>query len=129
MGSTFRSKTVSKQRQKGTSFEVSLLPLLRQHYPDAERRPAQGTNDKGDFLLPGERRLALEAKAHARLNLPEWVAEAKVEAENFQPGSVGVVVHKRHGKTDPALQWVTLELGEFLRLVNELSEPSHRAFT
>jgi hypothetical protein len=106
---------VSKSKAKGTSFETSLLPLLRQYFPGAERRALSGNKDKGDFILPGAT-FALEAKNVQSMSLGVWVAEAEVEAENLGV-SYGVVVHKRRGKTDPGEQFVTMPLRTFLEFV------------
>lgn len=105
---------MSKSKQKGTAFESSLLPLLEEYYPGANRRPLSGNKDKGDFILPGAD-FALEAKNHKTMSLAEWVKEAEIEAQNL--GVLhGVVVHKRRGVTDPRKQYVTLTLGSFLDL-------------
>lgn len=116
---------MSKQRQKGTSFETSLLPLLKQYYPSASRAPLRGTKDEGDFILDGAP-FVLEAKNHKEMKLAEWLREAEAEALNAAvargsvPGEfpVGVVVAKRRGVTDPAEQYAVLTLGDFLHLVN-----------
>lgn len=116
---------MSKERQKGTSFETSLVPLLRRYYPDADRSPAKGSKDVGDFKLPGERRFILEAKNHASLRLAQWLKEAQEEAIHaaleWGDGSyvpVGLVVHKRRGTQRPEEQYVTLTLGDLLWLVH-----------
>ncbi len=120
---------MSKQRAIGTSYETSLLPALREYYPDASRAPLHGSKDTGDFILPGERRLIIEAKNHKQMKLSEWVKEAEEEAYNAweawakytgvrTPAPVGVVVHKRRGTTDPYEQYATLTLGGLLRLVH-----------
>lgn len=109
---------------KGTRFATSLLPLLREYYPDADRAPLHGAKDTGDFILPGERRFVLEAKNRRAMSLAEWTDEADTEAYNAwevwrcENPPVGVVVHKRKGTQDPSEQYVTLTLAGFLRLVN-----------
>ena len=107
---------MSKERQKGTAFESSLLPLLRSYYPDASRAPLRGTKDEGDFILPGAP-FIIEAKNHNRMDLSGWLGEAKREAENARKAA-GIVVHKRRGVAAPGEQYVTLTLGDFLWLVN-----------
>lgn len=114
---------------KGTRFATSLLPLLREYYPDADRASLHGAKDTGDFLLPGERRFILEAKNRRAMTLAEWVDEADAEAYNawevwykgklLKPSEppIGVVVHKRKGTQNPVEQYVTMTLGGFLRLV------------
>jgi hypothetical protein len=111
---------MSAARQKGTAFETSLLPLLREWYPEAERRPLQGEKDKGDYHLPGEARYALQAKNQKTMVLSSWVDDAAEQALNLDPSghAVGVVVHKRRGVTDPYEQYVTMKFGDFLWLVN-----------
>lgn len=108
---------MSAARQKGTAFESSLIPLLREFYPDAKRNPLAGTKDVGDFNLPGEQRYTLEAKNRAVTALPAWLAQARRSAHNLNPDAVGVVVWKRKGTTDPSLQYVAMELSDFLKLV------------
>lgn len=108
---------VNYSKAKGTTFESSLLPYIRNYYPDAERRILAGALDKGDFLLPGEKRFIIEAKNCKTMSLSEWMREAEREAKNADV-PYGIVVHKRKGKTDPAEQWVTMTLRTFLQLVN-----------
>ena len=107
---------MSKERQKGTSFETSLLPLLKEYYPEASRAPLRGTKDEGDFILPGAP-FIIEAKNHNRLDLAGWIGEAQREAVNAMKAA-GIVVHKRRGNAKPGEQYVTLLLGDFLWLVN-----------
>lgn len=104
-------------KQAGTKFETSLVPLLAAFYPGAERRARNGRLDRGDFNLPGENRFILEAKNVVRIALPQWLREARVEAANAGV-PFGAVVHKRHGQSSPSVQYVTMELFDFLRLVN-----------
>lgn len=109
--------TNSYDRQKGPEYERKNLPLFQVYYPGAYCPGKQGRYDKGDYVLPGETRFIVEAKWQTRVDLPGWMGEAEREARNAGV-PFGVVLHKRVGKTDPALQWVTLKLGDFLRLVN-----------
>lgn len=112
---------MSVQRQKGTSFESLLVPLLKEYYPDASRRPLQGVNDMGDLLLPGEHRFIISAKNHREMRLAEWVDEATDRlALNFEPSgnAVGVVVHKRRGAGLAYDQYATMRFGDFLWVVN-----------
>lgn len=103
-------------KAKGTDFEVSLLPRLQQVWPEAERRAQSGNNDKGDYHLPGEKRLIIEAKNRTQMSLSQWVREAEVEAKNAGV-PYGVVVHKRKGTRVPGEQYVTMTLDVFLGLV------------
>lgn len=111
---------MSRNKAKGTAFETLILEPAKAYYPDAERRTLAGANDKGDLLLPGERRFVVEAKHHAALNLAGWAAEAANEAGNAGV-PYWVIVHKRVGKGKGEDQWVTLTWGNFLALVNRPS--------
>jgi hypothetical protein len=114
---------VSKQRAKGTDGENLAVEAVRFFRKDAKRNPSAGTKDVGDVYIPNEHRFILEVKNWVTPKLPEWVREAQVEAANLNGYAVGVVVAKRKGTRDPNKQWVHMELGDFLRLVYELSEP------
>lgn len=110
---------MSASARKGAVFETQILHLLQQYYgPDTIRRGKQGIKDKGDFLLPGERRFVLEAKNESNYagKLSGWLHEANVEAANAGV-PFGAVVHKRRGRIAPELQYVTVELRTFLELV------------
>lgn len=108
---------MSKQRALGTSFETSLIPLLDQYYPGAERRALHGKLDRGDFVLPGESRFILEAKNVRKMDLAGWLKEAHDEA--FNAGvRAGVVVAKKRGTTNPLDQYAILDLGDLLWLAN-----------
>lgn len=111
-------------KQKGSAYETSLLPVLQSFYPGAKRNPLAGLHDVGDFYLPTEKRLVLEAKNRTVMALPAWVKQAQTSARNLNPQAVGVVIHKRKGCALPGRQWVTMELADFLYLINQLSEPA-----
>lgn len=107
---------MSRNKARGTAFERLVADYCALWYPDADRRALQGTADKGDILLPGERRFVIECKDVARLSLAEWHAEACAEAVNAG-AKHGVVVHKRKGKGQAADQWASMSLHTFLELV------------
>lgn len=114
---------MSKQRAKGTDGENLAVDAVRFFRKDAKRNPLAGTKDVGDVYIPRENRFILEVKNCVTQKLPEWIREAQAEAKNLNDFAVGVVVAKRKGTRDPMKQWVHMELGDFLRLVFELSEP------
>jgi hypothetical protein len=103
---------------KGTAFESSLLPLIREYHPYAERRALTGAKDKGDFFLPGAD-FILEAKCVRTMSLGSWLDEAVREAINAEVG-YGIVVHKRKGKTDPAEQFATMRFKSLLDILGYL---------
>jgi len=81
-------------------------------------RSKNGAKDRGDIhgVYLGDDRVVIEAKNTTALNLPQWVREAETERVNDH-ALVGVVLHKRKGVADPAQQWVSMTLGEFVSLL------------
>lgn len=119
---------MSAARQKGNGYENANLPLLKEHYPVVQRIGLPGTrtgnNGLGDYKLFPEERFVLEAKCHARLDLSSWHRQVMGDAQTAmrvwnRDRVAGVILHKRHGTTDPAEQWVTMSFGDFLWLVND----------
>ncbi|RZU35978.1 hypothetical protein EV284_3461 [Streptomyces sp. BK022] len=106
----------NRSKQKGTSFESSVLPAIKEKQPLAERRALEGKQDKGDFYIPGEDRFVIEAKNHKEMDLSGWLREATTEAANANVPH-GVVFHKKRGTTDPREQYATMKVGTFLDLV------------
>ena len=107
-------------KQAGATFERSIANYLAEILDDEriDRRVKRGANDRGDIAgvrVHGQR-VAIEAKNCSKLDLPGWVREAQAEAGN-DDALVGVVVHKRHGTTDPGSQWVSMELRDLVALL------------
>ena len=107
-------------KNAGTAFETAIARHLAQALDDdrIERRTRNGTKDRGDItgLRIHGQRLVAECKNCARQDLPGWTAEAHLEAGN-DDALAGVVIHKRHGTTDPARQWVSMTLADFVALL------------
>lgn len=98
---------------KGTAFETLMVEYLKQFWPEAERRARNGAKDRGDISgLP----LPHELKNCKKLDLAGWQKEAEAEAENA--GAIGCpIIHKRKGKGDPALQWVTMPVWLYVEML------------
>ena len=107
-------------KNAGTAFETLIARHLAQALDDdrVERRTRNGTKDRGDIsgLRIHGQRLVAECKNCARQDLPGWTAEAHLEAGN-DDALAGVVIHKRHGTTDPARQWVSMTVADFVALL------------
>lgn len=104
-------------RKAGSAFESEVVAYLAAHVDDRiERRARNGSKDRGDVsgLRHMGERVVVECKNHARLDLAGWLAE--VERGN-DDAVAGLVVHKRHGKADPAEQLVTLRLVDLVALL------------
>lgn len=121
-------RTRASAKSAGRAFERIVAQYL-----GGERRRQAGAKDRGDVagVNVGQYPLVVECKNTTRIQLPEWWKEAvrECDAEVAYGDGCGfaytVVVHKRHGKSAPEDQWVTMDLAEFRSLlgyVNELYE-------
>lgn len=83
-----------------------------------DRRVKTGAKDRGDIagVRVHSQRVVLEVKDCARQSLPEWVAEAHLEA-GHDDALVGVVIAKRRGTTDPGRYWVHMTVDDLLALL------------
>lgn len=99
-------------KQKGARFERSLASLLRNYGYEA-RRTAQycgNTGDASDVVgLPG---IHIEAKHQERMNLYDWMAQAKRDAGDIK---LPAVFHKKNN----AEILVTMELDDWMNLYRE----------
>lgn len=103
-------------KQKGARFERMLALRLRDYgYKDA-RRTAQycgNTGDASDVIgLPG---LHIEAKHCERMQLYDWMAQAKRDARASKKDVLPAVFHKKNN----AEILVTMEIGDFMNLYRE----------
>lgn len=101
-------------KQKGARFERLLASKFREYgYQDA-RRTAQycgNTGDASDVVgLPG---LHIEAKHQERMQLYEWMSQAKRDSEGT--GRLPAVFHKKNN----AEILVTMTLDDFMNLYRE----------
>lgn len=113
----------SSARSAGTAFETLIVKGLAEALEDdrIERRARNGAKDRGDIAgvrFHGQR-LVLELKSPGRgqpLALPAWTREAATEAGN-DDALCGLVIHKRHGTTNPLDQWVTFTVRDLVALI------------
>ena len=115
-------------KQKGTAFEVSLLPALRKLDPRVERSALKGGKDTGDFSLlhvkargwngPGGvlNKLVVSAKNCKQISLSGWLSEAEGMRKNAS-ADAAIVVHKKRGTTNPEEAYCTMSLGTLIRLL------------
>jgi hypothetical protein len=107
-------------KQAGSRFETLVATYLAAALDDdrIERRARTGAKDRGD--IGGVRhmgaRIVVEAKDCARIQLSAWAAEAETERGN-DDAVAGLIVHKRHGRGDPADQWVSCTLADLVALL------------
>lgn len=120
------SRNRQSAKKAGTAFETLISTALREALRDSaiQRAPHWGAEDKGDIVnvkICGHD-IVIQAKDVARIDLPGWTRDAKVQAVNA--GAVaGIVIHKRRGTTDPMRQWVTFTVAELVALITGV--PQH----
>lgn len=113
------SRTRASAKAAGSRFERQVADYLAEHVDDRiDRRVKGGSKDRGDIggLRHMGQKIVVECKNTSRINLGVWATEAEIQRGNDDAG-VGVIVHKRHGKGQPADQWVTLTLADFVALI------------
>jgi len=113
------SRTNASAKKAGSSFERSTADYLALVVDDRiDRRVKTGAKDRGDIggVRIHGKRVVLECKNTAKTNLAGWAAETETERGN-DDALAGVIIHKRHGKADPAEQWVTMTLADFAALL------------
>lgn len=96
-------------KQKGARFERNLATILKNEYGYDCRRGQQycGANGDADVIgLPG---IHIEAKHQERMQLYDWVSQAKRDARE---GEIPAVFHKKNN----AEILVTLTLDGFMKL-------------
>ena len=108
-------------KTKGSQFETDVMKWLRKMGAIAERLTKAGAKDEGDIVtvIAGETYI-LELKNRKALSLPEFWAEAEVEALNYAKArGIGevplhyVVVKRRNAGIDKA--WVIQDLTQWLK--------------
>ena len=102
-------------KQKGARFERLLASLFRQYGYEA-RRTAQycgNTGDASDVIgLPG---IHIEAKHQERMQLYDWMAQAKRDAHAGGENRLPAVFHKKNN----CEILVTMEFEDFMKIYTE----------
>lgn len=114
------TRSRNSAKSAGTSFERAIADYLNREVDDRiDRRVKTGAKDRGDIagVRAHGQRVVIECKEYGgRLEPVAWTREAHVEARN-DDALVGVVAAKRRGTTDPARQWVVMEVADFVALL------------
>lgn len=109
--------TMNRSKAKGTAAETAVVRYLRTNgFVFADRQPLRGGRDQGDITAcPG---VIIEVKNHATPpsglptshQLTTWQEQTQLEADNAGKGTIGILVVKRSGTTDPGRwnAWVRL---------------------
>ncbi|WP_200309088.1 hypothetical protein [Streptomyces adelaidensis] len=105
----------SRNKAKGSAWERAIVEHLRAAgWPYAERRIAGAVKDRGD--IAGVVGVVIEAKNTASRNLAGWIEETELERVNDNAW-LGVVWHKRTGKSSAADGYVTMTGTQFTQLL------------
>lgn len=103
-------------KQKGARFERTLAAKFREYGYDDARRTQQYCGNTGDASdVVGLRGIHVEAKHQERMQLYEWIAQAKRDAEANGKGNLPAVFHKKNN----AEILVTMELNDWINLYRE----------
>lgn len=111
----------SPQKNKGSSYERSIVQYLRECGFRVDRTRTGWSDDRGDIHgigSPTNQPFVIECKNHQRLNLSGWIGELRTEIANAG-GVAGVLVHKRRGTTNAEEQYATLPFGMLVQLLKE----------
>lgn len=104
----------------GSAWESDCVSTLQEYVSEfVVRNPKHGAKDTGDVAnvrTQNNDRVVIEAKNVTTLSLAEWVSEAEVERVN-DGALVGVVWHKKRGKSSPLDGYVTMSGRDFLALL------------
>lgn len=128
---------MSRQKQKGTSFETAIVEYLQNNLCDntIERRALNGTCDRGDIsgVVFCAQRMTLECKNENRMRLAEYMREAETEATNDN-APYYAVIHKKRGvgistPRTVGQQYVTMPLHMLVSIIYEANYWREEALT
>ena len=115
------ARSNASAKKAGSDFERQMADCLALWVDDRiDRKVKTGSFDKGDIasLRMHGQKITVECKNYGgQLKAAEWAAEGAAERIN-DGGLAWVVLAKRKGTTDPMKQWVLMEMGELIALIN-----------
>jgi hypothetical protein len=113
------TRTRASAKQAGARFERLIADYLAAHVDDRiDRRTRNGVKDRGDLtgLRIHGQRLVAECKDRSRVDLAGALTEAELERGN-DDALAALVIHKRHGRGQPADQLVTLTVRDLAAIL------------
>lgn len=115
-----RGRSRNSAKRAGARHEQAIADYLAAAFDDdrIERRNPNGSKDRGDItgVRHAGQRVVIEAKNWSQLHPSEWLQEAEVERRNDN-ALAGIVVAKRHGKSDPGESVVLMTLRDLASLM------------
>lgn len=116
------NRSRASAKKAGSSFERLIADYLKEHLDDRiDRRVKTGAADKGDLAnirTKNNNRIVAELKNVMKIALGPWIKEAEIERVNDN-AHIGIVIHKRHGVSDPGQQWVTMTVDSLIKLMKD----------
>lgn len=114
------ARSRASAKQAGSRFERVIADHLNDRLPGRiDKQPRTGAKDKGDIAgvtTADGRPIAIECKNVARTQLANWIHEAHTEADNLG-ADAGIIIHKRHGRSAPDCQWVTMTVADLIAIL------------
>jgi len=101
----------ASNRRRGRDYEAEIRRYIGQFFEIINSNQSGYEGD--DWRLPAFDWLSGETKLRREDRLGSWVDQAKKNAK----GLIGVVIHKRWGKGNPADAFVTMRLEDFLTIL------------
>lgn len=116
-------------KAKGSTFERAIVEAFRDLGWKADRLARRGAKDEGDVAVQVGEDLAvvIEAKNVKQINLPDFISQSEVEAENYSAARNGcdvvplVVVKRRMKGVDES--YAVCTLATFEALIRRLAPP------
>lgn len=115
------TRSRASAKKAGSTFERVIADHFAATVDDRiDRAVKRGSKDVGDVagLRFHGQKIAVEVKNTTKVELSKWAAEAEVERQNLG-ALAGLTIHKRYGKSDPGLQWVTMTVNDLIALMLE----------
>lgn len=116
------TRTRQSAKSADAHFERQIADYLDAHLPGRiDKQPRAGAKDKGDIAgvtTPAGRPIAIECKNVTRIQLANWIHEAHTEADNLG-AAAGIIIHKRHGRSAPGCQWVTMTVADLIAILTD----------
>lgn len=116
------TRTRQSAKSAGARFERQIADHLDAHLPGRiDKQPHTGAKDKGDIAgvtTTDGRPIAVECKNVTRTQLASWIHEAHTEADNLG-ADAGIIIHKRHGRSAPDAQWVTMTVADLTAILTD----------
>ncbi len=127
-----RTRTRATAKKAGSTFERTIADTLSAIWQSTiDRKVKTGSKDQGDIggMTVGGNPVIVECKSTRGLSLGTWQGEARDEACNVAQALLAkgrpprkvhaIVVHKRHGKSLGAEQWVTMTVFQLVELLED----------